>query len=78
MYKNDIFFSKNSSVFFGVSEWPEVSFSLVSGWKNSTWYPGTNGCPMIGSDNMLVQRRTDRQADRQTDGHTTKRVYKKF
>ena len=26
--------------------------------------------PIIGSDNMLVQRRTDRQTDRQTDRRT--------
>ena len=40
--------------------------------KNSPWYPGTNGCHIIGSDKLLVQRRTtDRQTDRQT-----KRVYR--
>ena len=35
--------------------------------KNSPWYPGTNGCPIIGSDKLLVQRLT---TDRQTDGRT--------
>ena len=30
--------------------------------RNSPWYPGTNGCPIIGSDKLLVQRlTTDRQ-----------------
>ena len=40
---------------------------------NSPWYPGTNGCPIIGSENMLAQRRTDRQTVRQTDRRTDKR-----
>ena len=32
---------------------------------------GTNVCPIIGSDKLLVQRlTTDRQTDRQTDGRT--------
>ena len=36
-----------------------------------TLVPCTNGCPIIGSDKLLVQRLTtdtDRQTDRHTDG----------
>ena len=35
-------------------------FKLV---RNSPWYPGTNGCPIIGPDNMLFQRLTDRRTN---------------
>ena len=41
--------------------------SVIDKIKHSPWYHGTNGCPIIGSDNMMVQRRTDRQTDSQTD-----------